>query len=134
MRIVNNNKTIGHHRYIKKKRKNKCAPRQWRTGTGTRNTSNRWPTANTQHIVLSYHPSHLSMEISRTARLYFLLVLDLIFFVLEISIGQSTFPSFPFLYSFIPCTQVTLLALSRSSQIASTCSSIPTSPYHLQVF
>ncbi len=28
---------------------------------------------------------------SRTARLYFLLVLDLVFFVLEITIGQSLF-------------------------------------------
>ena len=32
---------------------------------------------------------HLSMSPSRTARLYFLLVLDLLFFVLEISIGKS---------------------------------------------
>ena len=31
---------------------------------------------------------HLSMSPSRTARLYFLLVLDLLFFVLEISIGK----------------------------------------------
>jgi Co/Zn/Cd efflux system component len=33
---------------------------------------------------------HLSMSPSRTARLYFLLVLDLLFFVLEISIGKSS--------------------------------------------
>jgi Co/Zn/Cd efflux system component len=33
---------------------------------------------------------------SRTARLYFLLVLDLVFFVLEITIGQSPFAIFPF--------------------------------------
>lgn len=32
--------------------------------------------------------SILSMSPSRTARLYFLLVLDLLFFVLEISIGK----------------------------------------------
>ena len=34
------------------------------------------------------HPSLHSMSPSRTARLYFLLVLDLLFFVLEISIGK----------------------------------------------
>jgi len=33
---------------------------------------------------------------SRTARLYFLLVLDLVFFVLEITVGQSIFPIFSF--------------------------------------
>jgi uncharacterized membrane protein len=31
---------------------------------------------------------HFTMSPSRTARLYFLLVLDLLFFVLEISIGK----------------------------------------------
>lgn len=36
------------------------------------------------------------MGFSRAARLYFLLVLDLVFFVLEISIGQSIFPIFSF--------------------------------------
>lgn len=81
-------------------------------------TSNRWSTANTQHIVLSDHPSHLSMEISRTARLYFLLVLDLIFFVLEISIGQSMFPIISFsllIYPLHPGYAVGSLALVADS-------------------
>ena len=34
------------------------------------------------------------MGSSRTARLYFLLVLDLVFFLLEITIGQSSFTVF----------------------------------------
>lgn len=117
MRIVSG--TISHHRSKK-------------SGTGTPPVpelgtvellarAHRWSTRNT----LSF-PTTI-MGPSRTARLYFLLVLDLIFFVLEITIGQSYSPSFRFRHLFIPYTQVTLLALSRSSQTASTCSSIPIS-------
>jgi hypothetical protein len=36
------------------------------------------------------------MGFSRTARLYFLLVLDLLFFLLEITIGRSSLSSFRF--------------------------------------
>ena len=48
------------------------------------------------HWHLHLHLYRHTMGPSRTARLYFLLGLDLVFFVLEITIGQSSF----ILYSF----------------------------------
>jgi zinc transporter 1 len=55
---------------------------------------------------------------SRTARLYFLLVLDLIFFLLEITIGQSRFTNLPFsklMHLFHPGYAVGSLALVADS-------------------
>jgi hypothetical protein len=72
------------------------------------------------------------MSPSRTARLYFLLVLDVLFFWLEISIGKSSR-----LYERSPYSstqQVMLLVLSHSSQTAFTCSSTSQLPFFLAIY
>jgi hypothetical protein len=72
------------------------------------------------------------MSPSRTARLYFLLILDILFFGLEISIGKSSYFSGCSLY--LSTHQVMLLVLSPSSQTAFTCSSMADVSFFLSIY